>query len=224
MAELAEASLLSARVAFWTTVVCVPLALASATYMYGRSWRWLEALFLVPLVLSPSVSGFLILWFLSPTHMLGSSLAKLWGQLVFTPKGTILACLVVSFPLAFQACKIGRARVSVELEECGQVLGAPPVLRLLTVVWPQMIDAVVVACILTAARSLGEFGASFMVGGNIASETQTLPLLIYSAVERQDFGLAGWGALLSTVLGGTLYLGLCLVGRSQTGMGSGLRK
>lgn len=206
MRPLFEASLLSVVTAGWATLLCVPLAVLAVTALYGSRWRSLEMLFLVPLLWSPTVSGFLILWTLSPNHELGRLLREVLGQLVFTPSGTVLACIVVSFPLAFQACMIGRSRVEPTLREGSLTLGATPLFSTVTVVWPQMAGAILVAGLLTAARSLGEFGASIMVGGNIPGQTQTLPLLIYSLAEQRELGLASLGALISALLGVLAYL------------------
>lgn len=208
MREVVEATLLSVTVAGWTTLFCVPLALLAATLLFGSRWRTLEVLFLVPLFWSPTVSGFLLLWGLSPNHAAGALVREMAGQIVFTPSGTVLACLFVSFPLAFQACMIGRARVPVSLEESSQVLGGTPGFRVVTVVWPQMSGAILVAALLVVARSLGEFGASILVGGNIPGQTQTLPLLIYSLAEQQKLGLAALGAIISALLGLLAYLTL----------------
>lgn len=208
MTALVDATLLSVIVAAWVTLFCVPLALIAVTFLYRSRWRVLEALFLVPLFWSPTVSGFLILYGLSPNHPLGT-LIKAWsGQIVFTLSGTVLACLVVSFPLAFQACMIGRARVPEGLEESSQVLGGTPAFRTVTVLWPQMGGAVMVSALLVVARTLGEFGASIMVGGNIPGQTQTLPLLIYTLAEQQKLGQAAVGAMLSALLGVMAYLAL----------------
>lgn len=208
MRELVDALCLSATVAAWSTTLCLPLALVCATLLYGSRWRSLEVLFLVPLFWSPTVSGFLLLWGLSPNHAMGRLLHQFLGQIVFTLSGTVLACLFVSFPLAFQACMIGRARVARFVEESAYTLGGTPLFTIVTVVWPQMLGAVFVAALLIVARSLGEFGASILVGGNIPGQTQTLPLLIYSLAEQRQLGLAALGALLSAVLGFIAYLAL----------------
>lgn len=208
MTAVVDATLLSALVAAWTTLLCIPLALLAATALYGSRWRSLEVLLLIPLFWSPTVSGFLLLWTLSPNHALGQILRRMLGQIVFTPSGTVMACLFVSFPLAFQACMIGRGRVAAYLEESGQVLGATPFFVTATVVWPGMLGAVGAASLLVAARSLGEFGASILVGGNIPGQTQTLPLLIYSLAEQRQLGLAALGAGVSALLGLVAYLGL----------------
>ncbi len=208
MTALVDATLLSALVAAWATLLCVPLALVASTALYRSRWRSLEVLLLVPLFWSPTVSGFLLLWSLSPNHAVGQALREILGQIVFTPSGTVLACIFVSFPLAFQACMIGRSRVAAYLEESGQVLGGTPFFVTATVVWPGMLGSVVVACLLVAARSLGEFGASILVGGNIPGQTQTLPLLIYSLAEQRQLGMAALGAGVSALLGLLAYTGL----------------
>lgn len=208
MAALVDATLLSGIVAAWVTLFCLPLALLSVTLLYRSRWRFLEALLLVPLFWSPTVSGFLILYGLSPNHPVGAVLRAWAGQIVFTTSGTILACLVVSFPLAFQACMIGRARVSEGTEESSQTLGGTPLFRTVTVIWPQMGGAVMVSALLVVARTLGEFGASIMVGGNIPGQTQTLPLLIYTLSEQQKLGQAAVGALFSALLGILAYVAL----------------
>jgi molybdate transport system permease protein len=220
MKEIFEATLLSGLVAGWATLLCVPLALLSATLLYGSRWRALEVLFLLPLFWSPTVSGFLLLWFLSPNHRLGQLAGELLGQLVFRPSGTVLACVLVSFPLAFQACMIGRSRVGASLRESSQVLGATPLFSTVTVIWPAMAGSIVVAALLVVARSLGEFGASIMVGGNIPGETQTLPLAIYSLAEQHQFDLAALGAAISALLGLVAYLALRRVeGEERAGEG-----
>lgn len=221
MKEIFESALLSGLVAGWATLLCVPLALLAATAMYGRRWRALEVLFLIPLFWSPTVSGFLLLWLLSPNHRTGELARELFGPLVFTPSGTVLACVVVSFPLAFQACMIGRARVASSLQESSQTLGATPLFSTVTVIWPGMAGSVLVASLLVAARSLGEFGASIMVGGNIPGQTQTLPLLIYSMAEQRQFALAALGAIVSALLGLAAYLTLRRVERRGGMVGEG---
>lgn len=215
MTGLVDALLLSATVAVSTTLLCLPLALLAATLLYGSRWRSLEVLFLVPLFWSPTVSGFLLLWLLSPNHALGALLHELLGQIVFTLSGTVLACLFVSFPLAFQACMIGRARVDKYMQESGQTLGGTPVFTTVTVVWPQMVGAILVGALLVTARSLGEFGASMLVGGNIPGRTQTLPLVIYSLAEQRQLALAALGAILSALLGLMAYLALRKVEKAR---------
>ncbi len=205
MNSILPAAELSLWVALGSTVVCVPVGLILATLLHGTRWRPFEALFLLPLFIPPTVTGFVLLWLLSPTRAPGSWLAGAGWQIAFTRYGTLLACVVVSFPLAFQACMVGLSRVHPELMEGGLTLGGTKLFNTVKVVWPQMRAAVGVACLLVFARALGEFGASMMLGGNMMGETQTLPIAVYSLAQSGNFGGAATAAAISAALGLGVY-------------------
>lgn len=157
----------------------------------------------------------MLLYVLSPRHLAGERVYDLMGAIVFTPVGTILACIVVSFPLAFQACMVGVSRLpSVQLESA-VVLGGTPLYNTVRVLWPQMRGAIGIAGLLVFARALGEFGASIMVGGNIQGKTQTLPLYIFSAAESGRFADAGQAALVTCLAGLGVYIALRFMERSE---------
>ena len=206
MSSILPAAELSLWIALGSTLVCVPLGLVLATLLYNTRWRPLEAVFLMPLFLPPTVTGFVLLWLLSPVRAPGSWLAEFGWQVVFTRYGTLLACVVVSFPLAFQACMVGLARVQPELMEGGLTLGGTKLFNTVKVVWPQMKAAVGVAALLVFARALGEFGASMMLGGNMVGETQTLPIAVYSLAQSGQFQWAAAAASISALLGLGIYL------------------
>jgi molybdate transport system permease protein len=217
MAPILEATELSLWVALGCTLVTVPSGLVAATLLFRSRWRWLEVFFLLPLFLPPTVTGFVLLWVLSPLRWPGSWLGE-WGwQVVFTSYGTLLACAVVSFPLAFQACMVGLSRIHPELMEGGLTLGGTRLFNVVRVVWPQMKAAIVVACLLVFARALGEFGASIMLGGNLAGETQTLPLAVYSFALAGEFGAAGVATLVSAALGLLVYFLLRVLEKGSDG-------
>jgi molybdate transport system permease protein len=216
MTPVLEATELSLWVALGCTVTTVPSGLVAATLLFRSRWRWLEVLFLLPLFLPPTVTGFVLLWILSPLRWPGSWLDQ-WGvQIVFTGYGTLLACTVVSFPLAFQACMVGLSRIHPELMEGGLTLGGTRLFNVVRVVWPQMKTAVVVASLLVFARALGEFGASIMVGGNLAGETQTLPLAVYSFALAGEFAAAGLATAVSAGMGLAAYIMLRFLEKERT--------
>ena len=208
MEMLLEAARLSFVVALWSVLITVPLALVSSTFLYDSRWRSLEIFFLLPLFLPPTVVGFALLWILSPLTSFGSLIRQVFGPLVFTPAGTVLACVLVSFPLAFQACVVGLARVEGVLKESAVMLGGTGVFNTIRVVWPQMQGALMIAILLVFSRVVGEFGASVMVGGNIQGHTQTLPLAIYQNSQNGDWAMAGAAALISVFLGVGAYMAL----------------
>lgn len=213
METIFEAAELSLHVAFICTFITVPLALVLATMLYGSRWRPLEALLMLPLFLPPTVCGFFLLWLLSPLWPLGRSLEEAGLRVAFTAAGTVLACIVVSFPLAFQACMVGLSRIEPELKEGGRSLGGTTFYNTIRIVWPQMKSAILVAGLLVFARALGEFGASMMVGGNLPGKTQTLPLAVYTFAQSGQFYLAGVASVVSVLLGIVVFVVLRLLER-----------
>lgn len=201
-----QATHLSLWVALCSTLFTVPLGLVCATWLFGSRWRPLEAVFLIPLFLPPTVTGFVLLWILSPRNLLGKILDSLGSEIIFTLLATILACVVVSFPLAFQAVMVGLSRVDKEHLECGDLLGGTRVFNVLRIVWPQLRGSIAVAALLVFARSMGEFGASMMVGGNIVGQTQTLPLAVYSFAQSGDYRMALVATLVSISVAVVVYL------------------
>lgn len=214
MKEIASATSLSLLVALASVFLVVPLALFLSTFLHGRRWRALDVVFLLPLFWSPTVVGYLVVWGLSPNYWFGVLLRDLGIQVVFTLYGTILACCLVSFPLAYQACIIGRSSIPRDTTDAASVLGGTPVYVTFSVLWPQMRPALLVASLLVAARALGEFGASMMVGGNMPGVTRTLPLAVYTLAENQHPEMAGLAATVSAALGTALYLLMRLLSRS----------
>ena len=206
--QLFEALGLSFWAALWATALGVPAALLAATVLHRSRWQFLEGLLFIPLFWSPTVTGFLLLYGLSPNHFLGQLARRFGVEVVFTPLGTILACVAVSLPLAYQACLLGRASMNVEIEESAYVQGGDPLFATLVVLWPQMRSYVLVACLLVFARSMGEFGASIMVGGNMEGSTRTLPLAIYTYAESQQWRLAALGGMISAAVGILVYVWL----------------
>ncbi|MBP1764704.1 MAG: modB [Firmicutes bacterium] len=126
----------------------------------------LEALFVMPLVMPPVVTGFLLLLLIGKQGPVGKILGEQFGvQLIFTPYAAILAGTVVSFPLMYQSTKAAFANVDHTLEEAARTLGAGEWRVFLTVTLPLAWQGLVAGLILSFSRALGEFGATIMVAG-----------------------------------------------------------
>jgi len=182
----------------------------------------LEALFVMPLVLPPVVTGFLLLLLIGKQGPIGKLLGEQFGmQLIFTPYAAILAGTVVSFPLMYQSTKAAFANVDHTLEEAARTLGAGEWRVFLTVTLPLAWQGLVAGLILSFSRALGEFGATIMVAGNIPGKTQTLPLAIYFAAESNDLTLAGIYVLVISLITFSLIFWLNLwtkaKGKEQSG-------
>jgi len=175
---------LSFQVAVCAALFGLPFAVAIG-YWLARSaarGKWLvELLVNLPLVLPPVVVGYLLLVCFSPAGPAGSLLLAWFGvQVVFTWWAAAMASVVVSFPLMVRAMCLAFQEIDPRLEMAARSLGAGPLRGFLTVSLPLARRGLIAGCVLGFARSLGEFGATIMVAGNIEGQTRTIPLAIYS--------------------------------------------
>ncbi|HEY4552686.1 MAG TPA: molybdate ABC transporter permease subunit [Bacillaceae bacterium] len=160
----------------------------------------LETLFLLPLVLPPSVIGFLLIVVFGRGSMAGQLLEWVFRQpVMFTWWAAVIASSVVAFPLMYQSAKAGFESIDRDIEDAARVDGASgwKVLQLISI--PLAMKAIVSGGILSFARALGEFGATLMFAGNIPGRTQTIPTAIYTAIESGNMGLA-WLWVLCTIV------------------------
>lgn len=135
----------------------------------------------LPLVLPPVVPGYLLLLVLGRQGPLGRWLYETWGiALAFTWQGAVVASALMAFPLMVRAVRLAVSLVEPRLEEAARTLGAGPLRVWLTVTVPLSLPGILTGLVLAFARSLGEFGATVTFVGNVAGETRTLPLAIYT--------------------------------------------
>lgn len=188
-AEL-EALWLSLRVAGWSVAVSLPFGIAVAWLLARKHFPGkivLDGLIHLPLVLPPVVVGYGLLLLLGRTGPVGRWLDTWFGvTLAFTWQGAAVAAAVMAFPLMVRAIRLSLEALDRGLEQAAATLGASPLRTFLTVTLPLATPGLVVGCVLAFARSLGEFGATIMLAGNIAGQTRTLPLAIYTEVQTPD--------------------------------------
>ena len=185
--------LLSLKVALiaLTVVTCLGIPLARLLVrceFYGKDM--LEAALTLPLVLPPSVIGYVILLTIGKNGFLGKALADMGISIVFTWWAAVLASSVVAFPLMYQSAKAAFKNVDVNFEKAARTLGASELRIFFTVTLPLARIGIMAGLVLSFARALGEFGATLMVAGNIPGQTQTVPLAIYFAVESGETATA----------------------------------
>ncbi len=171
-------------------VFAVPLAgLTAKQEFWGKNL--LESAVTLPLVLPPSVIGFTLLVVFGKHGPVGGFLEHwLHIRIVFSWLGAVIAAAVVSFPLMYQSVKGAIVAVDPNLENAARTLGAGELRVFGTITLPLAWNGIVAGIILAFARSLGEFGATLMVAGNIPGKTQTMPLAVYFASESGDTGTA----------------------------------
>ncbi|TFE19649.1 molybdate ABC transporter permease subunit [Cohnella luojiensis] len=195
---------LSAQVAIISSIIVFVLAVAVAKWMARRRFvgkTALETLFMLPLVLPPSVVGFILLVMLGRRSYIGQAYEWFVGQpVVFSWVAAVIAAVVVAFPLAYRTIKTGFEEVDGELEDSARALGASDwqVFRFITA--PLASRSLIAGFILGFARALGEFGATLMIAGNIPHRTQTIPTAIYVAVDGGNLSLAWMWAFTMVLL------------------------
>lgn len=202
---------LSLQVSIAATVISFLLGIVAAWRMASASFPGksiLETMFLLPLVLPPSVIGLILLVLLGHRSWIGQAAEALFHMsLIFHPFGAVIAAAVVSFPLVYQTLKAGFQSVNQDFKEAARTQGANEWQVLRYILLPLGFRSLQAAFILGFARALGEFGATMMVAGNIPGRTQTIPTAIYFAVDSGSLPLA-WALACSTILLSFLLLSL----------------
>lgn len=181
---------ISLQVACISSIIVIVLGTGIARWMSRRVFRGkviLETVFMLPLVLPPTVVGFLLLVMLGRKSWIGRTIEWMFdAPIVFTWTAAVLAAVVVAFPLVYQTMKTGFDGVERDLEDAGRSLGANEWQVFRHIALPLSSRSLLTAFILGFSRALGEFGATLMIAGNIPGKTQTLPTAIYVAVETGD--------------------------------------
>ncbi|WP_130802420.1 molybdate ABC transporter permease subunit [Acinetobacter ihumii] len=188
-AEEIEVLKLSCQVATFSMIFSLIPALTIG-WILARKEFWGKSLFetlvFLPLVLPPVLPGYLLLQVFGNQGMIGQYLAPLGLSLAFNWKGAVLASAVMGFPLLVQSIRLAIELVDQRLEMAAQTLGASAFSTFISVTLPLANSGILVGAILCFCRSLGEFGATITFVGNIAGETRTLPLAMYSLMQQPD--------------------------------------
>lgn len=178
--------LLSVKVAAIATVFAFILGVFFAYILTkkripGKS-VW-ETILILPMVLPPSIVGYLLLKVFGKRGLIGAFLLDTFGiQIVFTWIACVIAACVVALPLMYQGAKAAFQSVDETYELAAQTLGSGEWKIFWTVLFPLARPGIVSGIVLTFARAMGEFGATLMLAGNIEGQTQTIPTAIYYAV------------------------------------------
>ena len=200
----------SLKIATIATAIVFVLGITAANFMHSYRGRWrslLDGLFLAPMVLPPTVLGFLLLLLFGKNGPLGMFLGRLGVNVVFTGYAAVITATVVAFPLLYKTVLGSLQQIDGKLQQAARTLGASELRLLWRVTLPLAFPGIVAGVTLAFARALGEFGATLMLAGNIPGKTQTLPMAIYFAVQAGAFReAAAWSSIMLAIALGGLAL------------------
>jgi molybdate transport system permease protein len=189
-----------------TLLLGTPVAYLLARYRFpGRAL--LDTLLDLPMVLPPAVAGVALLMTLGRRGAFGPALSAFGIEISFTTTAVVLAELFIAAPFYVKAARGGFETVTPALEEAAAVFGASPWATFRRVTVPLALPSLLAGAVMTWARALGEFGATIMFAGNFLGTTQTMPLAIYAAMER-DLGAALVLASILVVISFAVLLGV----------------
>lgn len=185
---------LSLQIASFSLLVVLMLGVLIARLMANRTFKGksiIDTLLLLPLVLPPSVVGFLLIVIFGKNSYIGQFIEWLFNQpIIFTWWAAVIAAIVVAFPLMYQSVLIGFESIDKDIEDASRIDGASEWNVFLRITVPLASKAIITGGILSFARALGEFGATLMFAGNIPGKTQTIPTAIYVAMDSGNMDLA----------------------------------
>ncbi len=182
-----RAALLSSAIVFVLGTVVARLCYT----MKGRGATIVETILTLPLVLPPTVLGFFLLVLFGRNGPFGLLLARMGLRgVVFSWQATVIAATVVSFPLMYRSARGAFRQIDQELIWAGRTLGMSEWKIFVRVMIPEAWPGLMAGLALSFSRSLGEFGATLMIAGNIPGKTQTMPMAIYFATAGGDMRTA----------------------------------
>jgi molybdate transport system permease protein len=177
---------ISLKTSILATFITFFLGIAAAYWMLGyrgKAKSLIEGIFVAPLILPPTVVGFLLLLLFGKNGPVGKLMEPLGFSVVFTWYGAAIAATVVAFPLMYKTALGAFEQIDTNLLRVARTLGAKESTIFWRISLPLAVPGILAATTLAFARALGEFGATLMLAGNIPGQTQTIPMAIYFAVE-----------------------------------------
>jgi molybdate transport system permease protein len=201
---------LSLVVGLTATLLSLPPGVAVAWYLErgrGPLRGALQALVMLPLVLPPVVTGFLLLMVFSRRHWLGRLLDTIGTPVAFGALGAVVAAAVVGFPLLVMSVSLAMKSIDPRFESVARSLGRTSWETFWRVTLPLTWPGILSGAALSFARGLGEFGATIVLAGRIPGRTETIPLAIYARLDQPG----GEERVLGLVAASLVLCVLCVV-------------
>lgn len=215
---------ISLKTAATATLITVVAGIALACWMvYGRAdgrqvkrlKELIDLIIILPMVLPPTVLGFILLLIFGKNGVIGRFLYQLGVAIVFSWPATVITATVVALPLMYRTTRAAFEQLEPNIIDAARVLGVPDWYTFFRVVLPVSLPSIGAGIILSFARALGEFGATIMLAGNIPGKTQTIPLAIFLAVESGQMETAYLWVAIVLVISISAILGMNYWTRKQ---------
>ncbi len=201
-------------------VFILGIAAAVAVMYLPKRVKWvIDAVLTMPLVLPPTVAGYLLLLLFSLRRPFGMFLDSNFDiRFVQTWAGCVLAASVIAFPLMYRSARTAFEQVDPQLIYAGRTLGMSETSVMLRVIIPEAGPGLISGGILAFARAIGEYGATSMLAGNVLGKTRTVAVAIASEVSAGNFGTAGFWTVMITAIAFIVVLSVNLI------TGKGMKK
>ena len=184
---------ISIKTSITATFIVFFIGIAVAWFMAnykGKARGIIDAILTLPMVLPPTVVGFILLMIIGKNFPIGDVLNGLGITLIFTWFATVIAATVVAFPLMYKTCVGAFRQIDINVINAARTLGVSEWKIFWKVTVPLAWPGIAAGTVLAFARALGEFGATIMIAGSIPGKTETIPIAIYFAVANGETGNA----------------------------------
>lgn len=184
--------IISLKTALLSTFITFFLGIYAAKFVVNlkRGKGLIDAIFTLPMVLPPTVTGFFLLLIFGNNSFIGQFLKAIDKPIVFSWGGTVVASTVVAFPLMYRTARGAFDQMDRNIIYAARTLGLSEHSIFYKIILPNCWPGIIAGTILAFARSLGEFGATIMIAGNIPNKTQTIAIAVYTAVQSGNRELA----------------------------------
>lgn len=179
----------------------------------SNTMKWIvDGILTLPLVLPPTVAGFVLLLLFSLRRPIGKYLwVNVGVKVVLSWPGCVLAAVVIAFPLMYRNARAAFEQVDVNMIAAGRTLGMSETKIFWKVIMPIAMPGIASGTVLTFARAIGEYGATSMLAGNILGKTQTIALAIASEVSAGNYNVAGFWVTVIVILSFIIVLAINMI-------------
>ena len=178
-----KVSLISVLITFFISIIFIYFN----SYKKNKKKSIMDILILLPMFIPPSAIGYIILITLGKNSFIGVILEKYFNiRIIFTIQACIIASVIVTLPLMYQSIKTSIFAIDQDIINASKLDGASDFKIFTKIILPLCKNGIYSGILLSFARSLGEFGATILVAGNIPGKTQTLPMAMYNAIEANQ--------------------------------------